>query len=35
MNIKNKIITKELLYAVMLLFMMVWTCGVRAQNETS
>lgn len=35
MYIKNKIITKELLYAVMLLFMMVWTCGAWAQNETS
>lgn len=35
MNIKNKIITKELLYAIMLLFMMVWTCGAWAQNETS
>lgn len=35
MNIKNKIITKELLYAVMLLFMMVWTCGAWAQNVTS
>ena len=35
MNIKNKIITKELLYAVMLLFMMVWACGAWAQNETS
>ena len=35
MNIKNKIITKELLYAVMLLFMTVWTCGAWAQNETS
>ncbi len=35
MNIKNKIITKELIYAVMLLFMMVWACGAWAQNETS
>ena len=35
MYIKNKIITKELLYAIMLLFMMVWTCGAWAQNETS
>lgn len=35
MNIKNKIITKELLYAIMLLFMMVWACGAWAQNETS
>lgn len=35
MNIKNKIITKELLYAVMLLFMTVWTCCAWAQNETS
>ena len=35
MNIKNKIITKDLLYAVMLLFMMVWACGAWAQNETS
>ena len=35
MNIKNKIITNELLYAIMLLFMMVWTCGAWAQNETS
>ena len=35
MNIKNKIITKDLLYAIMLLFMMVWTCGAWAQNETS
>ena len=35
MNIKNKIITKELLYAIMLLFMTVWTCGAWAQNETS
>lgn len=35
MNIKNKIITKELLYAVMLLFMTVWACGAWAQNETS
>ena len=35
MNIKNKIIIKELLYAIMLLFMMVWTCGAWAQNETS
>lgn len=34
MNIKNKIITKELIYAVMLLFMMVWACGAWAQNET-
>lgn len=35
MNIKNKIITKELLYAIMLLFMTVWTFGAWAQNETS
>lgn len=35
MNIKNKIIIKELLYAVMLLFMTVWACGAWAQNETS
>lgn len=35
MNIKNKIITKDLLYAIMLLFMTVWTCGAWAQNETS
>lgn len=35
MYIKNKIITKELLYAVMLLFMTVWACGAWAQNETS
>lgn len=35
MYIKNKIITKELLYAIMLLFMTVWTCGAWAQNETS
>ena len=35
MNIKNKIITKDLLYAIMLLFMMVWTCGAWAQNVTS
>ena len=35
MNIKNKIITKQLLYAVMLLFMMIWTCGAWAQNATS
>lgn len=35
MNIKNKIITKELLYAIMMLFMMVWACGAWAQNETS
>ena len=35
MNIKNKIITKDLLYAIMLLFMMVWACGAWAQNETS
>ena len=35
MNIKNKIITKQLLYAIMLLFMMVWTCGAWAQNATS
>lgn len=35
MNIKNKIITKELLYAIMMLFMTVWACGAWAQNETS
>ncbi len=35
MNIKNKIITKELLYAIMLLFMTVRACGAWAQNETS
>lgn len=35
MNIKNKIITKELLYAVMLLFMMVWANSAWAQNVTS
>lgn len=35
MNIKNKIITKDLLYAIMLLFMTVWACGAWAQNETS
>ena len=35
MNIKNKIITKELLYAIILLFMTVWACGAWAQNETS
>lgn len=35
MNIKNKIIIKELLYAIMLLFMTVWACGAWAQNETS
>lgn len=35
MNIKNKILTKELLYTIMLLFMMVWTCGAWAQNVTS
>ena len=35
MNIKNKIITKELLYAVMLLFIMVWTNSAWAQNVTS
>ena len=35
MNIKNKIITKELLYAIMLLFMMVWANSAWAQNETS
>lgn len=35
MNIKNKIITKELQYAIMLLFMTVWACGAWAQNETS
>lgn len=35
MYIKNKIITKELLYAIMLLFMTVWACGAWAQNETS
>lgn len=35
MYIKNKIITKELLYAIMMLFMMVWACGAWAQNETS
>ena len=35
MNIKNKILTKELLYTVMLLFMTVWACGAWAQNETS
>lgn len=35
MNIKNKIITKELLYAIMLLFMTVLACGAWAQNETS
>ena len=35
MNIKNKIITKDLLYAIMLFFMMVWTCGAWAQNVTS
>lgn len=32
MNIKNKIITKELLYAVMLLFMMVWANSALADN---
>lgn len=35
MNIKNKIIIKELLYAIMMLFMTVWACGAWAQNETS
>lgn len=35
MYIKNKIITKELLYAIMMLFMTVWACGAWAQNETS
>lgn len=35
MNIKNKIITKELLYAIMLLFMMVWANSALAQNVTS
>lgn len=35
MYIKNKIIIKELLYAIMLLFMTVWACGAWAQNETS
>ena len=35
MNIKNKIITKDLLYAIMLLFMMVWANSAWAQNETS
>lgn len=32
MNIKNKIITKELLYAIMLLFIMVWTNSALADN---
>lgn len=35
MNIKNKIITKELLYAIMLLFMTVWACGAWAQDATT
>ena len=35
MNIKNKIITKELLYAIMMLFMTEWACDAWAQNETS
>lgn len=33
MNIKNKIITKELLYAVMLLFMMVWANSALAKSN--
>lgn len=32
MNIKNKIITKELLYAIMLLFIMVWANSAWADN---
>lgn len=32
MNIKNKIITKDLLYAIMLLFMMVWANSALADN---
>lgn len=32
MNIKNKIITKDLLYAIMLLFIMVWTNSALADN---
>lgn len=32
MNIKNKIITKDLLYAIMLLFMMVWANSAWADN---
>ncbi len=32
MNIKNKIITKELLYAIMLLFMTVWANSALADN---
>lgn len=32
MNIKNKIITKELLYAIMLLFMTVWANSAVADN---
>lgn len=35
MNIKNKIITKELLYAVMLLFMMVWANSALAKSNPS
>lgn len=33
MNIKNKIITKELLYAVMLLFIMVWANSALAKSN--
>ena len=33
MNIKNKIITKELLYAIMLLFMMVWANSALAKSN--
>lgn len=32
MNIKNKIITKDLLYAIMLLFIMVWANSALADN---
>lgn len=35
MNIKNKIITKELLYAVMLLFMTVWANSALAKSNPS
>ena len=35
MNIKNKILTKELLYAVMLLFMMVWANSALAKSNPS
>ena len=35
MNIKNKVITKELLYAVMLLFMTVWANSALAKSNPS